>query len=62
MLVEHVGDGDMEVVDALLCGSAFQLVNEGADDFGCSNEALVPALPLNVLANYLHDDAKLGLS
>ncbi len=33
MLVEHVGDGDMEVVDALLSRSSLQLVDVCADDF-----------------------------
>ncbi len=48
MLVEHVGDGDMEVMDVLLCGCTLEIVDVGADDFGRGNEVFVPALSLSM--------------
>ena len=62
MLVEHGGDGDVEVMDALLRGCALEVVDVGADDFSCRDEALIPALSLDATANYLHENAELGLS
>jgi hypothetical protein len=61
MLVEHVGDGDMKVMDALLFRSSLQLVDVCVDDFGHCNKAFVSVLPLDASANDFHENAKLVL-